>query len=59
MRQRKAVSRVQRTLPFVRREIWQSLPAEQQRQCGELCQQLLRAIIEHEEAFNGEESNER
>lgn len=56
MRQDKRVSRSQHTLPFVRREIWQSLPAEQRRQCSDLCRQLLRAIIEYEEAFNREDS---
>ena len=59
MRQGKVVNRSQRTLPFVRREIWQTLPAEQQRRCRELCAQLLRAVMEHEEACNGEENNER
>jgi len=59
MRPGTLVSRSQRTLPFVRREIWQTLPAEQQRRCRELCAQLLRTVLEHAEAFNGEENNER
>lgn len=57
MRQGKGVSRSQHTLPFVRREIWQSLPAEQQQRCSDLCAQLLRAIIEHEEVLNRREEN--
>lgn len=45
----------QHTLPFARQEIWRSIPVEQQRQCRELCEQLLRAVLQDEEPRRREE----
>ena len=47
----------QHTLAFVRRELWQSLPVEQRRECRELCEELLRAVLQHEER-EGSETND-
>ena len=46
----------QHTLAFARREIWQSIPVEQRRQCCELCEQLLRAVLQNEDR-EGSETN--
>ena len=50
MRRKTLVSTRQPTLPFVRHEIWGSIPVEQRRQCGELLVQLLRAVLHDEES---------
>ena len=39
----------QRPLPFKRPDLWEQLPAEDRHQCQELCLQLLRLVLEHEE----------
>ena len=59
MRHRPLFSSAQHTLPFARHEIWQSLPTEQRQQCRDLWQQLLRAVIKHDEASSQEENHER
>jgi len=59
MRHRPLFSSAQHTLPFARHEIWQSLPAEQRQQCRDLCQQLLRAVLTHDEGSSREENHER
>ena len=38
----------QRPLPFKRQDLWDQFPEEIQHQCQELCQQLLRTILEVE-----------
>ena len=47
----------QHTLAFVRREIWQSIPVEQRRECRERCAELLRAVLQNEER-EGSETND-
>ncbi|HYS20388.1 MAG TPA: hypothetical protein VEO73_04810 [Gemmatimonadales bacterium] len=47
----------QRTLPFARHEIWQSIPGEPRRQCRDLCEGLLRAVLRHEEARRTEDND--
>jgi hypothetical protein len=47
----------QHALPFTRHERWQSLPVQQRRQCCELCEQLLRAVLQDEEG-EGREVND-
>jgi hypothetical protein len=59
MRRDTSLRSSQHTLPFERREIWESLPAEQRRQCGDLCWQILRAVMRHDERLSGEEGHER
>jgi hypothetical protein len=59
MRHRPLFSSAQHTLPFARHEIWQSLPAEQRQQCRDLCEQLLRAVLIHDEGASREENPER
>lgn len=59
MRHRPLFSSSQHTLPFARHEIWQSLPAEQRQQCRDLCQQLFRAVLTHDEGSSREENHER
>jgi len=49
----------QHTLAFARREIWQSIPVEQRRQCSELCEQLLRAVLQNEERERSEADDDR
>jgi hypothetical protein len=49
----------QHTLAFARREIWQSIPDEQRRQCGELFEQLLRAALQNEERERIEADGDR
>ena len=59
MRHRPLFSSAQHTLPFARHEIWQSLPATQRQHCCDLCQQLLRAVLAHDEASSREETHDR
>jgi hypothetical protein len=47
----------QPTLPFVRHEIWGSIPLEHRRQCRELLVQLLRAVLQDEEPPRQEEKS--
>jgi len=49
----------QHSLSFVRRDIWQGIPLEVQRQCQELCEQMLRAALESEQPADSEVSHER
>jgi hypothetical protein len=49
----------QHTLAFARREIWQSIPVEPRRQCSELCEQLLRAVLQNEERERSEADDDR
>ena len=49
----------QHTLAFGRQEIWQRLAGEQRRQCCELCVQLLRAVLQHEEGERSEADDDR
>ncbi len=49
MRRKMFLATRQHTLPFARHEIWWSIPSEQQRQCRELFEQLLRAVMHDEE----------
>ena len=55
MRGKMFLSTRQRTLSLARHEIWRSIPLEQQRQCRELCEQLLRAVLQDEEQQRREE----
>ena len=48
----------QHSLPFARHEIWQSIPDEQRQQCRELCVQLSRAVLQHEEQTRSEEEDD-
>lgn len=48
MRRQLQPSSRQHHLSFTRLDIWQSIPAEDQRQCRDLCEQMLRATLEHE-----------
>ena len=59
MRHRSLFSSTQHTLPFARHEIWQSLPTAPRQQCADLCQQLLRAVLTHDQASSQEENHER
>jgi hypothetical protein len=38
----------QRPLPFLRRDLWDQFPEETRRQCQDLCQHLLRSVLEVE-----------
>lgn len=58
MRWKRELPMRQHTLPFTRQEIWRSLPVEQRRQCGELCEQLLRAVLQDEEQRGSEEDHD-
>jgi len=49
MRRKMFLATRQHTLPFARHEIWWSIPSEQQQQCRELLEQLLRAVMHDEE----------
>jgi len=49
MRRKMFLATRQHTLPFARHEIWCSIPSEQQQQCRELFEQLLRAVLQDEE----------
>ena len=55
MRPKMVFSTRQPTLPFVRQEIWWSIPNEHQQQCRELCERLLRAVLQAEEQRRREE----
>ncbi len=55
MRRKLLFTTRQHTLPFARHEIWRSIPIEERRQCGELCEQLLRAVLQAEEQRRREE----
>lgn len=57
MRQKTLGTTRQPTLPFVRHEIWGSIPLEHRRQCGELLVQLLRAVLQDEEPPRQEEES--
>jgi len=59
MGQKTGFSLQQHTLAFARREIWQGIPVEQRRQCGELCEQLLRAVLQHEDRARSEADDDR
>jgi DNA mismatch repair protein MutH len=48
----------QRTLTFDRRERWQTIPEQVQRQCGELVGQLLRAVLQAEASSRSENERE-
>lgn len=48
----------QHTLAFARREIWQSIPVEQRRQCCERCEQLLRAVLQNEDRERSEANDD-
>jgi len=58
MGRKTGLSAQQHTLAFARREIWQSIPVEQRRQCGELCEQLLRAVLQNEERERSEANDD-
>lgn len=58
MRRKRDLSRGQHTLPFARHEIWRSIAVEQRRECTELCEQLLRAVLQEEEQSGREENHE-
>ena len=58
MGRRTDFSRQQHTLAFARREIWQSIAVEQRRQCCELCEQLLRAVLQNEERERSEANDD-
>ena len=47
----------QHALPFARHEIWHSIPGQQRQQCCELCMQLSRAVLQHEERTRSEEED--
>ena len=47
----------QHTLALARREIWQSIPVEQRRECRERCEELLRAVLQNEDR-EGSETND-
>jgi len=49
----------QHTLAFARHEIWQSIPVEQRRQCGELCERLLRVVLQNGERARSEADDDR
>ncbi|HUI62474.1 MAG TPA: hypothetical protein VLX90_19760 [Steroidobacteraceae bacterium] len=49
----------QHTLAFARREIWQGIPVGERRQCGELCERLLRAVLQNEERERSEADDDR
>lgn len=55
MRRKMLVNSRQPMLPFVRHEIWGSIPGEHRRQCGELLVQLLQAVLQDEEPPRPEE----
>lgn len=54
MRRQLQHSSRQHHLSFARLDIWQSIPAEDQRQCRDLCEQMLRATLEYEAERNSE-----
>jgi hypothetical protein len=58
MRRQRGLNVRQHTLPFARQEIWRSMPVEQRRQCTELCEQLLRAVLEGEGQSESEEDRD-
>ena len=53
-RKKREVTRGQHTLPFARHEIWQSIAIAHRRQCCELCEQLVRAVLQNEERERSE-----
>ena len=59
MRRNTLVSPQQRALPFARHEIWQSIPRQPQQQCRALCEELVRAVLRHEERTRREEEDDR
>ena len=48
----------QRALTFDRRDRWQTLPEQDQRQCTELLGQLLRAVLHAEVSTRSEDERE-
>lgn len=56
---RKPFPSEQHSLSFARRDIWQSIPHEHQQQCRELCEQMLRALIQIEQQPTHEADHER
>jgi len=48
----------QRTLAFVRQELWPRLPDPDRRRCCELCGQLLRAVLQAEASTRSEDARE-
>jgi len=59
MGRKRSVSPQQHTLAFARHEIWRSIAVEQRRQCWELCEQLVRAVLQHEEQERSETNDDR
>ena len=59
MRRKTLFTTEQHTLPFARHEIWRRIPEEQRGQCGELCEELLRAVLQGEEDRGREEVHGR
>ncbi len=49
----------QRSLSFARCDIWRSIPTEQQHQCRELCEQMLRLVLRLEQQPHNEVDHER
>ena len=57
-RKQRELIRGQHTLPFARQEIWRSMEVEHRRQCTELCEQLVRAVLQEEEQQGGNEDDD-
>jgi len=59
MSRKREVSPQQHTLAFARHEIWRSIAVEQRRQCCELCEQLVRAVLQKEERERSQGNDDR
>lgn len=46
MRARARPHSCQQSLSFARLDVWQSIPAEEQQRCRELCEHLFQAILD-------------
>jgi hypothetical protein len=58
MRDRNCPPAHQRSLPFLRPDLWEQIPETIRRQCQDLCLQLLQTVIESEELSRREYERE-
>lgn len=59
MRPRRCPGSRQHSFSFIRLDLWQSIPADDQRQCRDLWEQMLRVILKNEGDENSEVTDER